>query len=47
VVFGEYECSGGGTNAGGRVPWLKPLKYEDARPYLDIGFIGGEQWLKL
>ncbi|KAG6793609.1 hypothetical protein POTOM_002824 [Populus tomentosa] len=47
VVFGEYECSGRGTNAGGRVPWLKPLKYEDARPYLDIGFIGGEQWLIL
>ncbi|KAB5521207.1 hypothetical protein DKX38_025526 [Salix brachista] len=47
VVFGEYECSGRGKNAGGRVPWLKPLKYEDARPYLGIGFIGGEQWLKL
>ncbi|XP_073311738.1 pectinesterase QRT1 [Primulina huaijiensis] len=47
VVFGEYQCVGRGADRRGRVPWSKALKYLEARPFLDITFIKGEQWLRL
>ncbi|XP_075488815.1 pectinesterase QRT1 [Primulina tabacum] len=47
VVFGEYQCGGRGADRRGRVPWSKALKYLEARPFLDITFIKGKQWLRL
>lgn len=47
VVFGEFQCQGGGADMRGRVPWLKHFSYEEARPFLDRKFIQGEDWLRL
>ncbi|GER32853.1 pectin lyase-like superfamily protein [Striga asiatica] len=47
VVFGEYECRGRGADRSRRVEWSKALTYWEARPFLDIMFIRGDQWLKL
>ncbi|XP_009764658.1 pectinesterase QRT1 [Nicotiana sylvestris] len=47
AVFGEYECRGNGANRAGRVPWSKSLNESEAEPFLDVKFIGGQQWLRL
>uniref|UniRef100_A0A7N2R8H9 Pectinesterase n=2 Tax=Quercus lobata TaxID=97700 RepID=A0A7N2R8H9_QUELO len=47
VVFGEYQCRGGGANTRGRVPWSKSFSYDEVRPFLDRKFIDGDQWLRL
>ncbi|XP_050216806.1 pectinesterase QRT1 [Mercurialis annua] len=47
VFFGEYECSGRGAETGGRVPWSKTFSYEEVRPFLDMQFIKGDEWLRL
>ncbi|XAR67380.1 Pectinesterase [Bertholletia excelsa] len=47
AVFGEYKCRGRGANRKNRVKWSKSLTHEEARPYLDMKFIDGEQWLRL
>ncbi|WCJ33061.1 Pectin lyase-like superfamily protein [Euphorbia peplus] len=47
VVFGEYECSGRGADTRARVPWSKNFTYEEVRPFLDMNFINGDQWLRL
>ncbi|KAI3695178.1 hypothetical protein L1987_78167 [Smallanthus sonchifolius] len=47
TVFGEYKCKGKGVDREKRVSWSKSFKFEDAVPFLDINFIGGEDWLKL
>ncbi|GFP80471.1 pectinesterase qrt1 [Phtheirospermum japonicum] len=47
VVFGEYECRGRGADRSRRAQWSKALSYWEARPFLDMAFISGEQWLKL
>lgn len=47
AVFGEYECKGRGADRRGRVPWSKSFSYGEARPFLDMSFINGDQWLRL
>ncbi|KAF5949565.1 hypothetical protein HYC85_011558 [Camellia sinensis] len=47
AVFGEYKCRGKGANRRYRVPWSKNFSYEEARRFLDMKFIEGEQWLRL
>jgi hypothetical protein len=47
AVFGEYNCHGKGADRIQRVPWSKSLSYGEAKPYLDINFINGNQWLRL
>ncbi|XP_045832340.1 pectinesterase QRT1-like [Trifolium pratense] len=47
AVFGEYNCHGKGADRIQRVPWSKALSYGEAKPYLDINFINGNQWLRL
>ncbi|XP_073221162.1 pectinesterase QRT1 [Cicer arietinum] len=47
AVFGEYKCHGKGADRAKRVPWSKPLSYGEAKPFLDINFINGKQWLRL
>ncbi|WMV39970.1 hypothetical protein MTR67_033355 [Solanum verrucosum] len=47
TVFGEYQCRGSGANRAGRVTWSKTLNESEAEPFLDVKFIGGQQWLRL
>ncbi|XWS09686.1 hypothetical protein CRYUN_Cryun39dG0010300 [Craigia yunnanensis] len=47
AVFGEFQCRGTGANTSGRVPWSKKLSYQEVKPFLDMKFIDGEQWLRL
>ncbi|CAL5190744.1 unnamed protein product [Lathyrus oleraceus] len=47
AVFGEYKCYGKGADRTQRVPWSKSLSYGEAKPFLDINFINGNQWLRL
>jgi pectinesterase len=47
VLFGEYSCKGPGASTSQRVPWSRTLTYEEARPFLGLSFIDGEEWLKL
>ncbi|KAI8006400.1 hypothetical protein LOK49_LG07G03500 [Camellia lanceoleosa] len=30
---------------GNRVPWSRSFRYEEARPFLNVKFIAGEQWI--
>ncbi|XP_042477641.1 pectinesterase QRT1-like [Macadamia integrifolia] len=58
VQFGEYESSGKGAGQMGRFmrkrakhmkhkPWVKPLSYQEAMPFLDKTFINGDKWLRV
>ncbi|KAF7141564.1 hypothetical protein RHSIM_Rhsim06G0227400 [Rhododendron simsii] len=47
AVFGEFQCRGKGADRKNRVAWSKSFSYEEARPFLDVTFISGEQWLRL
>ncbi|GMJ11553.1 QUARTET 1 [Hibiscus trionum] len=47
VVFGEYQSWGTGSDTRERVPWSRKLSYEEAKPFMDMKFIDGKQWLKL
>ncbi|XP_059664159.1 pectinesterase QRT1-like [Cornus florida] len=47
AVFGEYKCRGRGANGRNRVSWAKSFSHDEISPFLDMKFIGGEQWLKL
>ncbi|KAI5443536.1 hypothetical protein KIW84_012254 [Lathyrus oleraceus] len=45
IYYGEYKCSGPGSNFSGRAPWARNLTDEEAQPFLEIHFIEGETWL--
>ncbi|XP_020210209.1 pectinesterase QRT1-like [Cajanus cajan] len=47
AMFGEYECSGKGSNRSERVEWSKALSIEEAWPFLGRDYIYGEEWLRL
>ncbi|KAG5550997.1 hypothetical protein RHGRI_009432 [Rhododendron griersonianum] len=47
AVLGEYQCRGKGADRRNRVAWSKSFSYEEVRPFLDVNFIGGDQWLRL
>ncbi|KAK9161788.1 hypothetical protein Syun_008129 [Stephania yunnanensis] len=45
VYYGEYKCSGPGSNLTGRVPWARMLTDQEAQPFLDTYYIQGHAWL--
>ncbi|CAK8533085.1 unnamed protein product [Lathyrus sativus] len=45
IYYGEYKCSGPGSNFSGRAPWARNLTDEEVQPFLEIHFIEGETWL--
>ncbi|KAL4560452.1 hypothetical protein LXL04_032603 [Taraxacum kok-saghyz] len=45
VFYGEYGCSGPGANSTFRVSYAKQLSAEEARTYMDMSFIDGNEWL--
>ncbi|XP_043700397.1 pectinesterase QRT1-like [Telopea speciosissima] len=51
VQYGEYESSGKGAKQRRqrkqRAPWIKPLSYQEAMPFLDKTFINGDEWLRV
>ncbi|OIW11102.1 hypothetical protein TanjilG_22909 [Lupinus angustifolius] len=47
AMFGEYQCSGKGSNRTERVEWSKALSSEEAKPFLGRDYIYGDTWLKL
>ncbi|KAF8095284.1 hypothetical protein N665_0338s0037 [Sinapis alba] len=47
VLFGEFNCSGRGADRTGRVPWSKGLTQDEAKPFLGMEFISGDEWLRL
>ncbi|KAG2390757.1 Pectinesterase protein [Vigna angularis] len=47
AMFGEYECSGKGSNRSERVEWSKALSREEAEPFQSRDYIYGDGWLRL
>ncbi|KAK4492650.1 hypothetical protein RD792_003468 [Penstemon davidsonii] len=45
VYYGEYKCSGPGSNLTGRVPWVRVLTDEEAKPFIGMNYIDGDTWL--
>ncbi|XP_062076102.1 pectinesterase PPME1-like [Humulus lupulus] len=45
VFFGEYKNIGGGASPAGRVKFSKQLTDEQAKPFLNLGYIKGSSWL--
>ncbi|ONI01209.1 hypothetical protein PRUPE_6G128200 [Prunus persica] len=45
VFYGEYKCSGPGSNMVGRVKYAKQLNEEQIKPFLNLGYIQGSKWL--
>ncbi|XP_074267620.1 putative pectinesterase 53 isoform X1 [Silene latifolia] len=45
VYYGEYKCSGPGSNMTGRVPWARALTDEEAQPFVGTHFVEGDSWL--
>nr|TKS00238.1 hypothetical protein D5086_0000184510 [Populus alba] len=41
VFYGQYRCSGPGSDSGGRVSWSRELTEEQALPFISISFIDG------
>lgn len=46
VFYGEYKCSGPGSNQNGRVSWAHQLTDAQAGPFQSINFIDGSSWLQ-
>ncbi|VFQ68088.1 unnamed protein product [Cuscuta campestris] len=47
VFYGQYKCSGPGSNYAGRVSWCRELTDEEAKPFISLSFIDGSEWLRL
>lgn len=45
VYYGEYKCSGPGSNMTGRVPWARALTDQEAQPFIGPHYIEGDTWL--
>ncbi|KAL5721027.1 pectinesterase [Ranunculus cassubicifolius] len=45
VFFGEYACTGPGSNYTYRAAYGKQLSHSQVSPFMDVSFIDGNQWL--
>ncbi|CAA0824930.1 Probable pectinesterase 53 [Striga hermonthica] len=45
VYYGEYKCSGAGSNLTGRVAWARALTDEEAKPFIGTYFVDGDTWI--
>lgn len=45
VYYGEYKCSGPGSNLSKRAPWARMLRDEEAQLFIGIDYIQGDTWL--
>ncbi|KAK9284358.1 hypothetical protein L1049_023529 [Liquidambar formosana] len=46
IFYGEYNCLGAGANMTLRAPYVQRLNDTLASPFLNVSFIGGDQWLQ-
>nr|QIR83194.1 pectin methylesterase 36 [Cunninghamia lanceolata] len=46
VFFGQYKCSGPGSNYEGRVSWCRELTDQEAKPFIDLSFVDGKEWIR-
>ncbi|KAJ3693517.1 hypothetical protein LUZ60_008997 [Juncus effusus] len=46
ILYGEYKCTGTGSNMTMRAPYVQRLNDTQAAPFLNISFINGDQWLQ-
>jgi pectinesterase len=47
VFYGQYKCTGPGADFSGRVSWSRELTDEEAKPFIDLSYIDGDEWVKL
>ncbi|KAK3000226.1 hypothetical protein RJ639_023845 [Escallonia herrerae] len=45
LFYGEYDCSGPGSDVSRRVGFAKKLSDADAKPFLSLSFVEGSKWL--
>ncbi|KAK2391967.1 putative pectinesterase [Trifolium repens] len=45
VYYGEYKCSGPGSNLAGRPPWVHRLTDQEAKEFIGTQFIYGDTWI--
>ncbi|KMT10039.1 hypothetical protein BVRB_5g122510 [Beta vulgaris subsp. vulgaris] len=45
VYYGEYKCSGPGSNMTGRVHWARALTDKEAEPFIGTYYVEGDTWL--
>lgn len=45
VFYGQYKCTGPGANFAGRVSWSRELTDEEAKPFIDLSFVDGDEWI--
>ncbi|XP_030463385.2 pectinesterase PPME1-like [Syzygium oleosum] len=45
VMFGEYRCSGPGSNPAGRAKFAKQLSDAEVQNYISLSYIVGSKWL--
>ncbi|KNA19611.1 hypothetical protein SOVF_060080 [Spinacia oleracea] len=45
VYYGEYKCSGPGSNVTGRVTWARALTDVEAEPFIGTYYVEGDSWL--
>lgn len=45
VYYGEYKCTGLGSNLAGRPPWVHRLTDTEAQQFIGTQFIQGDTWL--
>lgn len=47
VFYGQYKCTGPGADYSNRVSWSRELTDEEAKPFIDLSYIDGDEWIKL
>ncbi|XP_054786380.1 probable pectinesterase 53 [Prosopis cineraria] len=47
IFYGQYKCTGQGASFAGRVSWCKELTDEEAKPFISLSFIDGNEWTRL
>ncbi|CAO2826673.1 unnamed protein product [Amaranthus hypochondriacus] len=45
VYYGEYKCSGPGSNMTGRVKWARALTDQEVEPFIGTYYVEGDTWL--
>lgn len=46
IFFGEYKCSGPGSNLNQRAPYVHKLDDTEASIYLNTSYIDGDGWIQ-
>lgn len=46
VYYGQYQCSGPGSNLANRVPWSHELSDGEASQFMQLSWIDGAKWLQ-